>query len=47
MVARSQLSEEDGFRVYDAATPSHVGAAEWNQLMIDVDTDLQAASGLW
>jgi hypothetical protein len=47
MVVRSQLSEADGFCVYDAATPSHVGAAEWNQLMIDVDTDLQAVSGLW
>jgi hypothetical protein len=43
LVVRGHLSEADGFRVYDAATPSHVGAAEWNQLMIDVDTDLQAA----
>jgi len=47
MVVRGQLSESDGFQVYDAATPSHVGAAEWNQLMIDVDADLQTAPGVW
>jgi hypothetical protein len=47
MVVRSQLSDADGFQVYDVATPPHVGAAEWNQLMIDVDGDLQAAPGVW
>lgn len=47
MVVRGQLSDSDGFQVYDAATPPHVGAAEWNQLMIDVDADLQSAPGVW
>jgi predicted nucleic acid-binding protein len=47
MVVRGQLSEADGFRVYDVATPPHVGAAEWNQLKIDVDGELQAAPGVW
>lgn len=47
MVARGKLSEPDGFGVYDAATPPAVGYAEWNQLMIDVDADLQAMPALW
>ena len=47
MVVRGQLSEADGFQIYDVATPPHVGAAEWNQLMIDVDADLQGAPGVW
>jgi hypothetical protein len=47
MVVRGQLSEADGFQVYDVATPPHVGAAEWNQLMIDVEGDLQAAPAVW
>jgi predicted nucleic acid-binding protein len=47
MVVRGELDESDGFHVYDAATPSHVGAAEWNQLMIDIDADLQAAPSAW
>jgi hypothetical protein len=47
MVVRGHVSEPDGFHVYDAATPPNVGPAEWNQLMIDVDKDLQATSALW
>jgi hypothetical protein len=47
MVVRGQLSDADGFQIYDVATPPHVGASEWNQLRIDVDGDLQAAPGVW
>jgi hypothetical protein len=47
MVVRDQLSEPDGFGIYDAATPPAVGTAEWNKLMVDVDADLQATSALW
>jgi predicted nucleic acid-binding protein len=47
MVVRGQLGEPDGFQVYDVATPPQVGTAEWKQLMIDVDGDLQAAPAAW
>lgn len=47
MVVRGHVSEPDGFRAYDAATPPQVGRPEWNHLMIDIDKDLQATSALW
>lgn len=47
MVVRGQMSEPDGFAVYDVATPPSVGSSEWNQLMLDIDADLLATAPIW